>query len=144
MTLLGIPILTLIVFFPLAGVLALFLAPGRRGREVKLIANVVTGLEFLATLAILRGFDPSSGEMQLVERTDWIKAFNVQYLLGIDGISLLLVLLTSLLTFLATLSSWEAVRERLKEYYIFLLILEVGMVGVFVSLDLVLFYASGK
>jgi NADH-quinone oxidoreductase subunit M len=78
--------------------------------------------------------------MQLVERADWIKAFHVQYLLGIDGISLLLVLLTSLLTFLATLSSWEAVRERLKEYYIFMLILEVGMVGVFVSLDFVLFY----
>ncbi len=71
---------------------------------------------------------------------DWIKAFHAQYLLGIDGISLLLVLLTSLLTFLAALSSWEAVRDRLKEYYVFLLLLESGMIGVFVSLDLVLFY----
>jgi NADH-quinone oxidoreductase subunit M len=140
MTVLGIPILTLIVFFPLAGVLALLFVPGRRGREVKLIANFVTGLEFLATLVILRGFNPASGDMQLIERSEWIKAFNVQYLLGIDGISLLLILLTSLLTFIATLSSWEAVRSRLKEYYIFLLFLEVGMIGVFVSLDFILFY----
>ena len=78
--------------------------------------------------------------MQFVERADWIKAIHVQYLLGIDGISLLLVLLTSLLTFLAMLSSWKAVKDRLKEYYVFLLLLEVGMIGVFVSLDLVLFY----
>jgi len=141
MTVLGIPILTLVVFLPLAGVLALLFVPSRRGREIKLIANFITGLEFLATLLILRGFNPASGDMQLIERADWIKAFNVQYLLGIDGISLLLVLLTSLLMFLATLSSWEAVRERLKEYYIFLLILEVGMIGVFVSLDFILFYA---
>jgi len=140
MTVSGIPILTFIVFFPLAGVVALLFVPGRRGREVKLVANLVTGLEFLATLLILRGFNPASGDMQLIERSDWITAFNVQYLLGIDGISLLLILLTSLLTFVATLSSWEGVRDRLKEYYIFLLILEVGMIGVFVSLDFVLFY----
>jgi len=140
MTVLGIPILTLVIFLPLAGVVGLLFVPGRRGREIRLIANVITGLEFLATLLILRGFNPASGDMQLIERADWIKAFNVQYLLGIDGISLLLIFLTSLLTFLATLSSWEAVRDRLKEYYIFLLILEVGMIGVFVSLDFILFY----
>jgi NADH-quinone oxidoreductase subunit M len=140
MTVLGIPILTLVIFLPLAGVMGLLFVPGRRGREIKLIANLITGLEFLATLFILRGFNPASGDMQLIERADWIQAFHVQYLLGIDGISLLLVLLTSLLTFLATLSSWEAVRDRLKEYYIFLLILEVGMIGVFVSLDFILFY----
>ena len=140
MTVLGIPILTLIVFFPLAGVLALLLVPGQRARDIKLVANLVTGLEFLATLLILRGFNPASGDIQLIERVEWIKAFHVQYLMGIDGISLLLVLLTSLLTFIATLSSWEAVRDRLKEYYTFLLFLEVGMIGVFVSLDFILFY----
>ena len=140
MTLLGIPILTLSVFFPLAGALALLFVPGRRALAIKLTANLVTGLEFLATLFILRGFNPASGDIQLIERSDWIKAFHVQYLLGIDGISLLLILLTSLLTFIATLSSWAAVRDRLKEYYVFLLILEVGMIGVFVALDFVLFY----
>ncbi len=140
MTLLGIPILTFIIFFPLAGLLVVLFLPAGRGKAIKLAANIVTGLEFLATLYLLTGFSAASGEMQFVERASWIPSFKVQYLLGIDGISLLLVLLTSLLTFLATLSSWSAIKDRLKEYYIFLLLLEVGMIGVFVSLDLVLFY----
>ena len=140
MTLLGIPILTFVTFFPLAGILVVLLLPGKRGKAIKLAANIVTGLELLATLFLLTGFNGASGEMQFLERASWIPTFHVQYLLGIDGISLLLLLLTSLLTFLATLSSWSAIKDRLKEYYIFLLLLEVGMIGVFVSLDLVLFY----
>lgn len=134
------PYLTLITFFPLAGIFVLLAIPRGRGKAVKVAANVVTGLEFVATLLLLPGFDPGTAEMQFVERASWIKSAGIQYLLGIDGISLLLVLLTSLLTFLATLSSWKAVTHRLKEYYVFLLLLEVGMVGVFVSLDLILFY----
>ncbi|MBM3293875.1 MAG: NADH-quinone oxidoreductase subunit M [Candidatus Aminicenantes bacterium] len=134
------PILSLVTFFPLAGAVLLLALPRGRGKAVKLTANIVTGLEFAATLLLLRGFDPGTAEMQFVERAPWIKSAGIQYLLGLDGISLLLVLLTSLLTFLATLSSWKAVAHRLKEYYVFLLLLEVGMIGVFVSLDLILFY----
>jgi NADH-quinone oxidoreductase subunit M len=140
MTLSGVPILTVIVFFPLAGLIAVLLVPGRRGRAVKITANVVTGLEFLLTLGLLAVFSPSSGEMQFLERASWIRALHVQYLMGIDGISLLLILLTSLLTFLATLSSWTAIKDREKEYYVFMLLLETGMIGVFASLDLILFY----
>ena len=140
MTLLGVPILTFVTFFPLAGAFILLFVPGSRRGAVKLTANLVAGLEFLAAVWILTGFNSSTGDMQLVERADWIKAFRVQYLMGIDGISLLLILLTSLLVFLATLSSWESIRERMKEFYIFVLLLEVGMIGVFVSLDLILFY----
>ncbi|MGA2532484.1 MAG: NADH-quinone oxidoreductase subunit M [Candidatus Aminicenantales bacterium] len=140
MTLFGIPILTLITFFPLAGLLLVMGIPGRRAGAIRIAANVIAGLEFLATLGLLLGFNPSAEGMQFVERADWIKAFRVQYLMGIDGISLLLILLTSLLTFLATLSSWKAITVRVKEYYLFMLLLEVGMIGVFVSLDLVLFY----
>ncbi|MGZ7065455.1 MAG: complex I subunit 4 family protein, partial [Candidatus Aminicenantales bacterium] len=140
MTLFGIPILTLITFFPLAGLLLVMGIPGRRAGAIRIAANVIAGLEFLATLGLLLGFNPSAEGMQFVERADWIKAFHVQYLMGIDGISLLLILLTSLLTFLATLSSWKAITVRVKEYYLFMLLLEVGMIGVFVSLDLVLFY----
>jgi NADH-quinone oxidoreductase subunit M len=140
MTILGIPILTGVVFLPLAGLFLLLAIPGRRTGTLKTAANIITGLEFLATLGLLLHFDPGSAEMQFLERADWIRAFHVQYLLGIDGISLLLVLLTSLLTFVATLSSWKAIAERVKEYYAFMLLLEVGMIGVFVSLDLVLFY----
>ncbi|MGD1010232.1 MAG: NADH-quinone oxidoreductase subunit M [Candidatus Aminicenantales bacterium] len=140
MTILGIPILTGIAFLPLAGLVLVLLIPGRRAGAIKAAANIIAGLEFLATLALLVKFDPGSAEMQFVERADWIRAFHVQYLLGIDGISLLLVLLTSLLAFLATLSSWRAITGRVKEYYVFMLLLEAGMIGVFISLDLVLFY----
>jgi NADH-quinone oxidoreductase subunit M len=140
MSTLGIPILTLITFFPLAGLLLVALIPGRRSGAIRIAANAVAGLEFLATLVLLLGFKTAADGMQFVERADWIRAFRVQYLMGIDGISLLLILLTSLLTFLATLSSWKAITVRVKEYYLFMLLLEVGMIGVFVSLDLVLFY----
>jgi NADH-quinone oxidoreductase subunit M len=141
MTILGIPILSFITFFPLVGLLTLLFIRSGDSKVIKWTANVVTALEFLFTLLLLVKFSPAASGMQFVERHDWIKSFNVQYLMGMDGISLLLVLLTSLLTFLATLSSWSAVKDRLKEYYIFLLLLETGMIGVFVSLDMVLFYA---
>ena len=140
MTLFGIPILSFITFFPLAGLVLILFLPGRKEKAVKLTAAIVAGLEFLATLYLLTGFRVGSGEMQFVERAPWIKSLGVQYLMGLDGISLLLVLLTSLLSFIAILSSWNAVKSRLKEYYVFLLLLEVGMIGVFVSLDLILFY----
>ena len=140
MSLLGIPILTFIAFFPLAGLPVLLALPGARKTAIKVTAIAVAAVELLATLYLLVGFVPSNGDMQFVERADWIKAVHVQYLMGIDGISLVLILLTSLLTLLAVVSSWKAVEHRLKEYYLFLLILETGMIGVFVSLDLVLFY----
>jgi NADH-quinone oxidoreductase subunit M len=140
MTIFGIPILSFITFLPLAGLVLVLFLPGRKERAIKLAANIVAGLEFLATLYLLTGFRAGSSEMQFVERAPWIKSLRVQYLMGLDGISLLLVLLTSLLTFVAILSSWNAVKVRSKEYYIFLLLLEVGMIGVFVSLDLILFY----
>jgi NADH-quinone oxidoreductase subunit M len=140
MTILGIPILTFVTFFPVAGMLVVLAVPGRRARAIKLAANILTGLEFAATLLLLVRFDGASAEMQFVERAPWIKALGAQYLLGLDGISLLLVLLTSLLTFVATLSAWKAVESRLKEFYVFMLLLETGMIGVFLSLDLLLFY----
>ncbi len=140
MTLLGIPILTFVIFFPLAGAIVLLALPASRPKAIKFAANIVAALEFLAVLAILRGFNAGSGELQLLERREWIRSFGAQYLLGVDGISLILILLTTLLTFVAILSSWSAVEKRLKEYYFFLLLLEVGMVGVFLALDLILFY----
>jgi NADH-quinone oxidoreductase subunit M len=140
MTILGIPILTCITFFPLLGLIVILFMPKDAAKPIKWIANVFTFIEFLLTLVLLRGFSAQADGMQFVERFDWIKKVNVQYLMGIDGISLLLLLLTALLTFVATLSSWGAIKDRIKEYYIFMLLLEVGMVGVFVSLDLILFY----
>lgn len=136
----NIPILTFLTFFPLLGILIMICIPRKREVWLKWTANLVTLLEFFFSLLLLRGFQVNAEGMQFMERTDWIKAFRVQYLLGIDGISLLLILLTTLLTFLATLSSWKAIKDRVKEYYVFILLLEVGMIGVFVSLDLILFY----
>jgi NADH-quinone oxidoreductase subunit M len=140
MTLLGVPILTFVTFFPVAGMLVVLALPGSRARAVKLAANIFAGLEFTAALLLLARFDPASGEMQFVERAPWIKAIGAHYLLGVDGISLLLVLLTALLTFVATLSAWKAVENRLKEFYAFMLLLETAMIGVFLALDLLLFY----
>lgn len=136
----NIPILTFLTFFPLLGILIMICIPRKREVWLKWTANLVTLLEFFFSLLLLRGFQVNAEGMQFMERTDWIKSFRIQYLLGIDGISLLLILLTTLLTFLATLSSWKAIKERVKEYYVFILLLEVGMIGVFVSLDLILFY----
>jgi NADH-quinone oxidoreductase subunit M len=140
MTILGIPALTLIIFLPLAGLVVILIVPRGRHRSIKWVANATAGLEVLAAFGILAGFNPASGEMQLIERAAWIKSVNAQYLLGVDGISLILVLLTAVLTFLAILSSWTSIKDRVKEYYVFMLLLETGMIGVFVSLDLVLFY----
>ncbi|MCX6583658.1 MAG: NADH-quinone oxidoreductase subunit M [Candidatus Aminicenantes bacterium] len=140
MNIAGIPILTFLIFFPLVGIFLMLLLPSTQQKWIKWAANIITALEFLFSLLLLNNFNSAAEGMQFMEKASWIKSLNVQYLLGIDGISLLLILLTTLLTFLATLSSWSAVKDRLKEYYIFLLLLEVGMVGVFVSLDFILFY----
>jgi NADH-quinone oxidoreductase subunit M len=89
--------------------------------------------------AVLSVFDGSSGEMQLVERIPWMPGFGIWYIVGVDGISLFLILLTTLLMPIAILASWS-VKDKVKEYLIFMLLLETGMLGAFVALDLFLFY----
>jgi NADH-quinone oxidoreductase subunit M len=133
-------LLTVVTFLPLFGALLLLFV--RRDRTQVFItgATVIAGLDFLVSLPLWFRFDTTKSGFQFTERAEWIPSIGAQYLLGIDGISLLLILLTTLLGFLAILSSWTAVTERVKEYYIFLLALQTGMLGVFVSLDLFLFY----
>ena len=89
---------------------------------------------------LLLGYDPSGAEFQFVEDLPWIEAFGMRYTLGVDGLSIVLVLLTTLLAAISIFYSWEPIQTRVKEYYIALLLLMVGMLGVFVSLDLFLFY----
>ena len=115
-------------------------ADGRRDGLIRWLALVVSLVAFGVTLALWAGFDASSAEFQFVERVPWIPAFGIDYYLGIDGISLLLVVLTGFLTPIALLSSWESVEKKVKEFSIFILALEAAMIGVFVSLDLFLFY----
>jgi NADH-quinone oxidoreductase subunit M len=136
----GAPILTWIVFLPLLGGLLLtFLPSGRRGL-LRNAALAITLAEFLLTVVLWRWFVPEAPGMQFEEARPWITAFGITYHLGVDGIALLMVALTALLTFLAVLGATDGVKDRMKEFLLFLLLLETGMQGVFLSLDLFLFY----
>ena len=140
-------ILTIVCLFPLLGVLLIVLVPKGEGsdRRVKLLANAVTFIGFLISLPLLSGFNnpayiDSATGMRYVLRASWIDAIGAEFYFGIDGISLLLILLTTLLGFIAILSSWSAIDNRVREYYCYFLILQTGMLGVFMALDFVLFY----
>ncbi|MCX8118832.1 MAG: NADH-quinone oxidoreductase subunit M [Desulfobacterota bacterium] len=138
MDILGIPILSFLIFFPLAGAfLLLFL---KKEETLRWTTLVIALIEFLASLPLFFKFDPTTGSMQFVEDWWWVEAYGISYKVGIDGISLLLVLLTTFLTVLCILCSWTAITFRVKEYLFSFLFLETGMVGALVALDLVLFY----
>ncbi len=136
----NLPILSIVTFFPAIGILLIFFTNREKARSIKLIANTVAGVNFLISLILLFYFDPGADGFQFVEKVSWIPAVGISYFLALDGISLLLVLLTTLLSFIAILVSWGGITERVKEFYILLLLLEIGMLGVFVSLDFILFY----
>ena len=138
-------ILSLIVFLPLAGALLVLLAGGigdrpERERTVRTIALVVSLVTFAVTLLLWWRFDPTTADYQFVERHDWIPTFGIQYLVGVDGISLFLIVLTGFLTPLALLCSWDSVHKNVSMFSFFLLALETAMLGVFVAIDLFLFY----
>ncbi len=133
-------ILTIITFFPLLGVFTLLVLPSEKQDAFRIIAFIFSVLNAIFSLYLYFNFPVESSTMQFSINKGWIKSLGVSYHLGIDGISLFLVLLTTFLTPLAILSSWSAVTNRIKGYYISMLFLETGMIGVFVSLDLFLFY----
>jgi NADH-quinone oxidoreductase subunit M len=128
------------LFIPAIGAGILLFIPGTQTRAIKLWANFVFLAGFLVSLALIPGFDKNNAGYQFVETADWIPTLGAKYLIGIDGISLLLVLLTTLIGIVAVLSSWSAIDKRLKEYYTYLLILQTGMLGVFMALDFFLFF----
>jgi len=133
-------ILTIVAFWPLAGMLILFFIPKVNEGVIKTWANLVMVAGFIMSLPLWFWFDRDTDQMQFVENVAWIQTLGANYHVGIDGISLLLVMLTTLLGLLAVLSSWGAIETRLKEYYVFMLLLQAGMLGVFISLDFFLFY----
>ena len=132
-------ILSIVLFTPLVGLIVLLFIPGSNTRAVKLWANAASFIGFLVSLPLVFQFDRTK-DFQFVERANWIPSIGASYHLGIDGLSMLLVMLTTLLGFLSILSSWTAITERLKEYYAFFLLLQVGMLGVFMALDFLLFF----
>jgi NADH-quinone oxidoreductase subunit M len=132
-------ILTLVTFIPLAGGLLLMLFP-QRDRDIRIFALVVSLLTFVVSLHLPGHFHRTQDGFQFEINKAWITAPNIHYHMGIDGISMWLVVLTTFLTPLCVLISWNSVHERVKEFFILLLILETALIGVFTSLDLFLFY----
>jgi NADH-quinone oxidoreductase subunit M len=139
MTLAG-HLLTVVVFFPALGALALLLLRGDDEKWIRSLALIVSTIEFLFSLAMLPKVPIGASGYQLEEFAQWISSPKINYHLGVDGISLFLVILTTFLTPICVLASWKGVHHRIKEFHVTLLLLEVGVVGVFLSLDLFLFF----
>jgi NADH-quinone oxidoreductase subunit M len=134
-------ILSIVAFWPLAGMFVLLLMNKENKTLIRWWANLVVFSGFLVSLPLWFWFDrESSDKMQFVERFTWIQSLGADFHVGIDGITLLLILLTTFLGPLAVLSSWSAIENRTKEYYAFMLMLQTGMLGVFISLDFFMFY----
>jgi len=137
------PILSIVTFLPLAGVLFILMVRSSNPDDVagnaRWIALWTSLAAFVISLALWLGFDTTTAGFQFVEKVDWIPQWNIAYHLGVDGISMLFVLLSTLLTPICIIASWN-VRERVREYMIAFLVLETMMVGTFAALDFVLFY----
>ncbi len=134
--------LTLLTFFPLLGVLVLLFLSSQAKMALRWTALITSTITFVISLWVLAMFNGSNPNLQLVTRIPWITVagFNIQYFLGVDGLSILLVLLTTLLTPISILSTWTAVEDRVKDFMLFFRLLETGMIGVFLAQDLFLFY----
>lgn len=138
-----LPILSLLTFLPLLGVIFILIIRGnedavaKNSRRVALYTSVFT---FILSLYLLVNFDGATADFQFVEKVQWFDALNIQYHMGVDGISLFFVLLATFLTPICILASWHSIKKRVKEYMIAFLILETFMIGTFCALDAVLFY----
>jgi len=135
-----LPLLSLVIFLPLIGAIVIAFIPGDRLRAIRWAAFITAVLAWGASLAVVAGFDINANGFQFHEQLDWVPAFGIQYKVGVDGISLALVVLTTTLTWISLLASFGPIQTRVKEYMISFLILEVGMIGVFLALDMFLFY----
>ena len=135
----GFPLLSAIVFAPALGALLLLFVPGTNLRLIKQIALIAVLASFVLSLRLI-GYDTGGAEFQFREDLPWIEAFGMRYSMGVDGLAVVLVLLTTLLSVVAIVYSFEPIKTKVKAYYITMLLLMVGMLGVFVSLDLFLFY----
>ncbi len=137
------PILSLITFLPLAGAGFILTVHGDKeviARNARHLALWTSGITFFLSLFLWFNFQIGTADFQFVERAEWMPAFNISYSMGVDGISVLFILLTTLLTPICILASWESIKDRVKEYMIAFLIMETMMLGTFAALDLVLFY----
>src|SRR5262245_29998112 len=135
------PILSIVTYIPLIGALAIvFLVPREKTGTIKTLATLIALLDFVVSLPLWFAFDRTAPGYQFVERASWIPSLGVDYHFGIDGISLVLILLTTLIGVIAVACSYTAIGDRQKEYYVLLLLLQTFMIGTFCCLDLFLFY----
>jgi len=132
------PILTVITFLPLAGAFVILFL--RREAIVKWFALATTILTFVVSLPVYKHFDKATYKMQFAEIYPWIPAWNIHYKVGVDGISVLFIMLVAILSILCVTVSWKAIQTKTKEFFISLLIMETAMIGIFVSLNVFLFY----
>src|SRR5258706_1717487 len=132
-------VLTYMTFFPLAGAVAVLLLPSSRPNLIRWTSVAFTIPPLLLAIWLYRNFDPANPGLQFVEKAAWIPAYNIQYYVGVDGISISMVLLTALLSFLCIFASW-GIEKAVKGYFSLFLLLDTGMMGVFVALDFFLFY----
>ena len=139
----GFPILSLMTFFPIIGVVAILLLKPLKRETDDLIRQLAIGtgvITLILSIVVLTQFRGGSENLQMIEEVTWIPALNISYILAIDGVSILFILLTTFVSLLAIISSWSAIANQVKMYYIFMLLLLTGMLGVFLAQDLFLFY----
>ncbi len=134
----GYPILSVLTFLPLLGVVCLLLM--RSLQAVRYTAFFFTLLNFILSIPLLTGFDRTTHRFQFVEAYQWIPSLNIHYKMGVDGISVLFILLTTLLSVLCVTVSWRAIGQKVKEFYSMILLMETAMIGIFCAMDLFLFY----
>ncbi|MFI5252480.1 MAG: NADH-quinone oxidoreductase subunit M [Bacteroidota bacterium] len=133
-------ILTRVIFFPLVGAIALLMFKKEQTLMIKSVGLFFSAATFILSLFMYWNFNQDNSAMQFVHKISWIQSLNISYNVGIDGLSLLLIMLTTLLTPIALLSSWNSIEDKVKGYTMMILLLETGMIGVFASIDLFLFY----
>ena len=134
------PLLSALIFFPIIGGFSLLIVKREDVQAIKIMALIISLIEFVLSIPLFFMFDKTTYLMQFTEHHSWIPAFNINYSLGVDGISVLFVLLSTLVTILAILVSWEAIEKKVLEFFLSILVLEGVMIGVFCATDIFLFY----
>src|SRR5690606_21012798 len=133
------PILSLMIFIPMIGMLVVMLLPKEKHDLIKWTSTLISVIPLILSLILVFKYDGSTADMQFVEKFSWIPSLNIQYFLGVDGLSVPMLFLTALLSTISLIVSFH-IHNRVKEYFAFFLLLEAGMIGVFAALDFFLFY----
>src|SRR4030042_5828839 len=140
MTSINFDILSFLIFLPLVGILLIAGVSKDKPAVIKGITFLTALVNFIISLLLYQAFDITTHEFQFTTTVPWVRDYGISYPLGVDGISLFLVLLTTFLTAISVIACWKDIQEKVKGFMICLMLLETGMIGVFVALDLFLFY----